>query len=183
MLVAEIRGIAQRQSTEVERIVREHFGGRDEFQPVPGRMIKLVRDGEVIVLDVRPGREFISGHIPARSTSHWSNWLWVQRHCPEPPRLSPIAAALSACFPMKRWSLTRTDTAPDDSWKVIRNGRRVACLSVEWVSWRYYCLKAIFGSSNAFPRQHVPHPDIPPGPDCRCIGPAPRNRSPFSISR
>ena len=60
-----IRGIAQRQSTEVERIVREHFGGRDEFQPVPREeLIKLVRNGEAIVLDVRPDGEFISGHIP-----------------------------------------------------------------------------------------------------------------------
>lgn len=64
-LVAAIRGIAQRQLPEVERIVREHFDGRDELQAVKrDELIDLVRRGEAIVLDVRPDLEFDSGHIP-----------------------------------------------------------------------------------------------------------------------
>ncbi|MBI4989713.1 MAG: metalloregulator ArsR/SmtB family transcription factor [Rhodocyclales bacterium] len=64
-VIAGIRGIAQRQQAEVGRIVREHYGSRDEFQPVPrGELIRLVRNGEAIILDVRPEGEFISGHIP-----------------------------------------------------------------------------------------------------------------------
>lgn len=64
-VLAGMRGIAQRQMADVERIVREHFASRDQFQPVDmEELMQLVREGEAIVLDVRPEGEFASGHIP-----------------------------------------------------------------------------------------------------------------------
>lgn len=64
-LIASIRGLAQRQSAEVERIVRDSFERRDALDPV-GRdeLLKRVKRKEVIVLDVRPQQEYSAGHIP-----------------------------------------------------------------------------------------------------------------------
>ncbi|BAO28784.1 ArsR/SmtB family transcription factor [Sulfuritalea hydrogenivorans] len=64
-VIAAIRGVAERQSAEVERIVRDSFERRDALDPV-GRdeLLDRVKRGEVIVLDVRPPQEYSAGHIP-----------------------------------------------------------------------------------------------------------------------
>ena len=59
-----IRHVAERHSAEVERIVRDNFDSRDEMTPVKrAELLKLVRAGEAIILDVRPAEEFQAGHI------------------------------------------------------------------------------------------------------------------------
>ncbi len=60
-----IRHVAEKQLAEVERIVREHFDGRDPLTPV-GRdeLLARVQAGEAMVIDVRPASEFRFGHIP-----------------------------------------------------------------------------------------------------------------------
>jgi rhodanese-related sulfurtransferase/biotin operon repressor len=57
--------IAERHLAEVDRIVREHFHPRDSLTPV-GRdeLMARVREGETMVIDVRPASEYKSGHIP-----------------------------------------------------------------------------------------------------------------------
>lgn len=64
-VIASIRGLAQRQSAEVERIVKDSFERRDALDPV-GRdeLLKRVKRGDALVLDVRPPSEFSAGHIP-----------------------------------------------------------------------------------------------------------------------
>jgi len=64
-VIAAIRGVAERQSVEVERIVRDSFERRDALDPV-GRdeLLMRVKRGDVIVLDVRPPSEYSAGHIP-----------------------------------------------------------------------------------------------------------------------
>lgn len=64
-IIAAIRGLAERQSAEVERIVRDSFERRDSLDPI-GRdeLLRLVKRREVIVLDVRPPAEYAAGHIP-----------------------------------------------------------------------------------------------------------------------
>jgi len=64
-IIASIRGLAERQSAEVERIVRDSFERRDALDPV-GRdeLLMRVKRGEAIVLDVRPPQEYSAGHIP-----------------------------------------------------------------------------------------------------------------------
>lgn len=60
-----IRDIAERHLAEVGRIVETFFTARDEFDAVgQDDLLKLVRRGAVIVLDVRPPEEFRAGHIP-----------------------------------------------------------------------------------------------------------------------
>lgn len=57
--------IAERHLAEVDRIVREHFQTRDALTPV-GRdeLLTRVREGGVMVIDVRPSTEYQAGHIP-----------------------------------------------------------------------------------------------------------------------
>jgi rhodanese-related sulfurtransferase len=64
-LVGSLRGVAVRQLVEVERIVRENFEAKDGLTPVRrDELLKLVRRGEAMVIDVRPKSEFAAGHIP-----------------------------------------------------------------------------------------------------------------------
>ena len=64
-LMSNLRKVAERQMAEMERIVREHFDSRDGLMPVKrDELLKLVKKGEAVVLDVRPAEEFAAGHIP-----------------------------------------------------------------------------------------------------------------------
>lgn len=64
-LMSCMRNVAERQMAEVERIVRENFDSRDGLTPVKREeLIKLVKKGEAMVIDVRPETEFAAGHIP-----------------------------------------------------------------------------------------------------------------------
>lgn len=64
-VLSGVRRVAEHQSAEVERIVREHFDKRDALSPVRrDELLKLVKKGEAMVIDVRPADEFSAGHIP-----------------------------------------------------------------------------------------------------------------------
>lgn len=62
---ASLRTIAERHLAEVDRIVRGYFEARDGMEPVTRReLADRMRDGLVIVIDVRPPDEFALGHVP-----------------------------------------------------------------------------------------------------------------------
>ena len=64
-LVAALRGIAERQSAEVERIVRGDVADRDSLEAVSrSELMARLKAGIVTVLDVRPADEFALGHLP-----------------------------------------------------------------------------------------------------------------------
>jgi rhodanese-related sulfurtransferase len=64
-LCAALRTVAERQDAELDRIVREHFGDRDEPEPVEmTELLRRARAGDVIVVDARPANEYAAGHIP-----------------------------------------------------------------------------------------------------------------------
>lgn len=63
-LLGIIGRIAERQSAEVERIMREHFVSKDDLKPVRREeLLDQVRSGEMMVIDVRSACEYRSGHI------------------------------------------------------------------------------------------------------------------------
>jgi rhodanese-related sulfurtransferase len=63
--VRSIRVLAEKQLAEVERISRRFFERRRDLEPIDrDALVKRVRKGEVIVLDVRPSEEYQAGHIP-----------------------------------------------------------------------------------------------------------------------
>jgi rhodanese-related sulfurtransferase/DNA-binding transcriptional ArsR family regulator len=63
-LVLALRLTAEQHLAEVDRVVRDFFGERDEFERVtPDDLARRMTNGEVIVLDVRPEKEYAAGHI------------------------------------------------------------------------------------------------------------------------
>ena len=64
-LLAALRRIAERNSAEVERVIRSYFNDRDALEPVSREeLLQQSRAGAVTVLDVRPEDEFALGHLP-----------------------------------------------------------------------------------------------------------------------
>lgn len=64
-LLASLRRIAERNVAEVARVVRNYFDARDALEPVSRKeLMKRMRSGGVMVLDVRPEDEFALGHLP-----------------------------------------------------------------------------------------------------------------------
>ncbi|MGH7626716.1 MAG: ArsR/SmtB family transcription factor [Gemmatimonadaceae bacterium] len=63
--VRELQRLGRQRLTEVEQIARQYLQDRDELQPVAlAELRKLVRQGNVTVIDVRPRDEYAAGHIP-----------------------------------------------------------------------------------------------------------------------
>jgi rhodanese-related sulfurtransferase/DNA-binding transcriptional ArsR family regulator len=64
-LLAALRRIAERNSAEVERVIRTYFRDRDSLEAVSrDELLAQTRAGFVTVLDVRPPDEFDLGHLP-----------------------------------------------------------------------------------------------------------------------
>src|SRR5256886_14234037 len=64
-LLTALRRIAERNSAEVERVIRTYFHDRDSLETVSrNELLKQTRAGLVTVLDVRPSDEFDLGHLP-----------------------------------------------------------------------------------------------------------------------
>jgi rhodanese-related sulfurtransferase/DNA-binding transcriptional ArsR family regulator len=64
-LLASLRRIAERNSAEVERVVRSYFQNRDSLEPVSRlELMERLKVGLVTVLDLRPEDEFALGHLP-----------------------------------------------------------------------------------------------------------------------
>ncbi len=60
-----LRELAGSRLAEVERVTREYFEQRGAMEPVQGEeLLRRVKQGDVIALDVRPTEEYRAGHIP-----------------------------------------------------------------------------------------------------------------------
>ena len=64
-----VREISEARYAEIGQVVRTYLRDRENMQTVTAdELARLIRTGEVVVLDVRPVGEFTAGHIPnARS--------------------------------------------------------------------------------------------------------------------
>jgi rhodanese-related sulfurtransferase len=64
-----IRDLGEERLAEIDRLVESFLGDRQSMEAIDSATLqKLLRDDEVVVLDVRPIEEFRAGHIPgARS--------------------------------------------------------------------------------------------------------------------
>ncbi len=64
-LLRSLETLAHGRLAEVEQVVRSHLDGKDELAPVTLKDLRrLLRDGDVTVVDVRPADEYQAGHIP-----------------------------------------------------------------------------------------------------------------------
>jgi rhodanese-related sulfurtransferase/DNA-binding transcriptional ArsR family regulator len=60
-----LRSLAESRLAELQQVARAYLEGRGAMEPVGGEeLLKRVRRGEVVVLDVRPAWEYQAGHIP-----------------------------------------------------------------------------------------------------------------------
>jgi ArsR family transcriptional regulator len=65
-VLTALRRTAERNIAEVERVVRSYFNNLDDLEPVTRKqLVKMIREGAVTVLDVRPPDEFALGHVPS----------------------------------------------------------------------------------------------------------------------
>jgi rhodanese-related sulfurtransferase/DNA-binding transcriptional ArsR family regulator len=59
-----IRTFGEERLAEVDRVVKSFFGEREKLEPLSAEQLsQRIKDGDVIVLDVRPENEFNAGHI------------------------------------------------------------------------------------------------------------------------
>lgn len=59
-----LRTVAEGRLAEFERLVRDHFGNREDVEAVPmAELLKRARSRQVVILDTRPASEYVAGHI------------------------------------------------------------------------------------------------------------------------
>ena len=64
-LHSALRRAGETRAAEVEKLVRDFIGHRDELEPIRAAdLLERARKGLVTVLDVRPAEEFAAGHLP-----------------------------------------------------------------------------------------------------------------------
>jgi len=60
-----VRGLAKARLAELNQLVQTYLESRDELEPVPREeLLRRVRAGRAVVIDVRPREEYRAGHIP-----------------------------------------------------------------------------------------------------------------------
>jgi rhodanese-related sulfurtransferase/DNA-binding transcriptional ArsR family regulator len=63
--VRDLQRLGRQRLAEVEKVARQFIHSRDSLEPVSlAGLRKLVRQGEVTVIDVRPRDEYLAGHVP-----------------------------------------------------------------------------------------------------------------------
>ncbi|HEX2076024.1 MAG TPA: metalloregulator ArsR/SmtB family transcription factor [Geodermatophilus sp.] len=89
-LWATLRAVAAHHVAGIDRVAEGYLGDRAALRTVSRtELAALVRQGDVVVIDVRPVAEYAAGHIPgARSVPPDE----VQRHLRELPKDSEIVA-------------------------------------------------------------------------------------------
>lgn len=63
--LVSLRGLAEARSLEAQRLVRDFMDGTHDLEHVESdRLYSMMRNGEAVLIDVRPHDEFAAGHIP-----------------------------------------------------------------------------------------------------------------------
>ena len=98
-----MRVLAEGRLAEVEQIKRRFLEGREGMVPVDrDALLKLVREGAVTVLDVRPVEEYNAGHIPGALSIPLKELELHLTELPTTRKSSHTAGVLTAFFRFKR---------------------------------------------------------------------------------
>ena len=64
-LLKTLEALGESRLADVQQVVRMYLDGHDDLEPVSfSELRRLMRDGDVTVLDVRPAEEYMAGHLP-----------------------------------------------------------------------------------------------------------------------
>jgi rhodanese-related sulfurtransferase/predicted transcriptional regulator len=85
-----VRSLAERRLADLGRLVQGHLDSRDELEAVPREeLVRRVREGRAVVVDVRPVEEYRAGHIPGALSIPVAE---LDRRLAELPRRKEIVA-------------------------------------------------------------------------------------------
>jgi len=63
-LLAALRHTAEAELAELDQVAQDYLDGRDDFEPIErGELARRLEAGTVVLIDVRPRREYEAGHI------------------------------------------------------------------------------------------------------------------------
>lgn len=63
-LCESLRGVAEQHLAEVDKLVNTFLTSKDALEPIlRNELLQRVREGSVLVLDVRPAEEYLAGHV------------------------------------------------------------------------------------------------------------------------
>ncbi|GAA3119557.1 metalloregulator ArsR/SmtB family transcription factor [Planomonospora alba] len=64
-LTEQVKAVAAASLADAGQAARDYLGGTDDLEPVSrAELARMLEAGEVVVLDVRPEKEYAAGHIP-----------------------------------------------------------------------------------------------------------------------
>jgi ArsR family transcriptional regulator len=125
MLTNQLRLTAERRVAEVERALRDWLAGREELEAITAEELAArVAEGAVTVVDVRPARDFETGHIPGSINVPVEEFETRLRQLPKDHKIVAYCrAAYCLCA--------------DDAVRYLRNhGFEAARLEVGFPQWR-----------------------------------------------
>ncbi len=124
-LVRGLEAAGRAQLAEVEQLVTRYFESREELDPVsPAALRRLMREDDVLVIDVRPAEEFAAGHIPGAISLPPDE---VQRRLARLPRDQEIVAYCRG--PLCLFSVEAAEL-------IRKSGRRVRRLGAGFPDWQ-----------------------------------------------
>jgi rhodanese-related sulfurtransferase len=64
-LLRTLETLAHRRLADAQQVVQSYLDGHDDLEPVTFKELRrLMREGDITVVDVRPAEEYQAGHIP-----------------------------------------------------------------------------------------------------------------------
>jgi rhodanese-related sulfurtransferase/DNA-binding transcriptional ArsR family regulator len=85
-----LRRVAETQLAEVDRLVESYMGGRADMEPLGFEELRArMREGSVVLIDVRPREEYAAGHIAGAVSVPYDE---VEQRLTELPRDREIVA-------------------------------------------------------------------------------------------
>jgi ArsR family transcriptional regulator len=126
-----LRHVAEHAATSMERVITAYFRARDELEPVAAKeLLARLRQGDVVVLDVRPEDEYGSGHLPGALNIPLRQ---LEQRLAELPRKREIVAYCRGPYCVLSFEAVaelRTRASRSGGWKkAFLSGRPPACQS------------------------------------------------------
>lgn len=120
-----VRDLGEAQFAEIDRLLRTFAAGREQFESVSGpELLRQMKGGDVVVLDVRPAAEYGAGHITGARSIPVDE---LEKRLKQIPRSREVVAYCRGPFCVY---------ADEAVTKLRRNGYRAHRLELGFPDWR-----------------------------------------------